>query len=135
MARPRTPKAKAKATGSDTRNPKRFEERQEPQNLAPIGEPPAFFTAEQITIWNLFKAELFWLNESHRSLLEIACYVRARLHFPKPGDEEVGVQKLNLLRQCLGQMGATPADASKVNIPDGEGPQDPSDKYFAKAKR
>lgn len=28
--------------------------------------------------------------------------------------EDVGVQKMNLLRQMLGQMGATSADASKV---------------------
>jgi hypothetical protein len=28
--------------------------------------------------------------------------------------QEVGVQAMNLLRQMLGQMGATPADASKV---------------------
>lgn len=33
---------------------------------------------------------------------------------------EVGVQALNLLRQCLGQMGATPADASKITVADDE---------------
>ncbi len=32
--------------------------------------------------------------------------------------QEVGVQAMNLLRQMLGQMGATPADASKVATPD-----------------
>ncbi|SPL63721.1 hypothetical protein OHAE_3653 [Ochrobactrum soli] len=28
------------------------------------------------------------------------------------------MQALNLLRQCLGQMGATPSDATKVSMPD-----------------
>ena len=131
MARPRVPKAKAKVTGqADKHAADRFNERNEPQGLAPIGDPPDFFDDNQCKIWNQFKRELFWLNESHRGILEIASVIRARLHYPKPGDEEVGVQKLNLLRQCLGQMGATPADASKVTIPDGEGEKDPADKYF-----
>jgi hypothetical protein len=34
--------------------------------------------------------------------------------------QEVGVQALNLLRQCLGQMGATPADATKVTLPNND---------------
>jgi hypothetical protein len=37
---------------------------------------------------------------------------------------------LTLLRQCLGQMGATPADASKIQIPEDETRDDPSAKYF-----
>ncbi|WP_234838961.1 hypothetical protein [Sinorhizobium meliloti] len=34
--------------------------------------------------------------------------------------QEVGVQAMNLLRQMLGQMGATPADATKVTVPNEE---------------
>jgi hypothetical protein len=38
---------------------------------------------------------------------------------------------LSLLHQCLGQLGAAPADA-RVTIPgDEEIPNDPSTKYFA----
>lgn len=33
-------------------------------------------------------------------------------------NQDVGVQAMNLLRQCLGSMGATPSDASKVTLPD-----------------
>jgi len=43
--------------------------------------------------------------------MEIACVVRARLQ----SREEVGTKALSLLRLCLGSMGATPADASKVS--------------------
>lgn len=130
MPRPRTPDAKAKVIGSSKKNPARFEDRKEPQGLAPLGEPPDWMNADQLKAWNQFKRELFWLNDSHRALLEIACTVRARLLAPKEGEEPVGVQALNLLRQCLGQMGATPADASKVTIPDGEEDKDPADKYL-----
>ncbi len=38
--------------------------------------------------------------------------------------EECGVQTLNLLRQCLGSMGATPSDASKVTLPDNDEEED-----------
>lgn len=130
MARPRVPKAKAKATGQAVKHAAdRFNDRNEPTGLAPLGEPPDWMNEDQLKAWNQFKRELFWLNDSHRALLEIACTVRARLIAPKAGEEPVGVQALNLLRQCLGQMGATPADASKVTIPDGEGEKDPADKY------
>jgi hypothetical protein len=46
--------------------------------------------------------------------VEIATIIRARL----TAGEEVGIQALNLLRQCLGSMGATPSDASKVSLSD-----------------
>ena len=67
-----------------------------------------------------------WLNKSHRALTEIASTIRARV---MTGDD-IGVKALSLLRQCLGQMGATPSDASKVIMPD-EKVDDPADKYFS----
>lgn len=131
MARPRTPKAKAEVTGRTKRDPKRFEERAEPRVSQLLGDPPEWFTEIQVKAWDQFKKELFWLDYSHRALLEIASAIRARLMLPSADGQEVGVQALNLLRQCLGQMGATPADASKVKLPDGEGgPEDPADKYL-----
>jgi hypothetical protein len=60
------------------------------------------------------------LNFSHRALVEIASVMRARL----ASGHEVGVQALGLLRLCLGQMGATPADASKIAWSPEEGPDD-----------
>jgi hypothetical protein len=42
--------------------------------------------------------------------------------------EEVGVKAINLLRQCLNSMGATPSDASRVRMPV-EKKTDPADKY------
>ena len=126
MPRPRTPKAKARVTGRDQVNPGRFDGRNEPVVADPVGEPPKWMNAHQKEAWNVIIDEIPWLNKSHRGLVEIAANIRARLY----SGEEVGVQALNLLRQCLGQMGATPADASKAGVvPSGE-QKDPADAYF-----
>src|SRR5690606_38198952 len=110
MARPRTPKAKAAVTGQAAVRRKKFEGRNEPVVNDEIGPPPDWMDEKQRPAWKTMSAEIPWLNSSHRALMEIASTIRARLM----SGEEVGVQALNLLRQCLGQMGATPADASKA---------------------
>jgi hypothetical protein len=72
------------------------------------------------------QAAVPWLNSSHRGHLAIAANIRGRMM----KGEDVGVQAMNLLRQCYGQMGATPADASKAGAkPDGER-KDPADEFF-----
>lgn len=124
MPRPRTPVEKAKVTGREVKDPGRFEGRAEPQ-CAQLGEPSAHLNENAQAAWEQFKKECFWLNESHRAFVEIAATIRGRMI----AQEDVGVQALNLLRQCLGQMGATPADASKVAIPDGQ-KEDPDDKFY-----
>ena len=117
MAKPRTPRAKAKALGSDKVHPGRFEGRNEPPVADPIGPAPKWMKKEQADAWNTLAAEIPWLNRSHRALLGIAATIQARIE----SGADVGVQAMNLLRQALGQMGATPADASKVGVqPDGE---------------
>ncbi|WP_439360711.1 hypothetical protein [Bradyrhizobium sp. DASA03007] len=109
MPRSRTPSAKARVEGRHLINAGRFK-RNEPTADA-IGDPPKWLTEPQAAAWREFAGELPWLNHSHRALLEIACTVRARLR----SGEEVGTKALSLLRLCLGSMGATPADASKVS--------------------
>ena len=124
MAMPRTPKGKAEVSGQAGKNPQRFKSRKDPKAVL-LGTPPTWMSKDQKMVWVQFAHELPWLNGSHRSLLEIAVTVRCRLI----AGEEVGVQALNLLRQCLGQMGATPADASKVIVDDGT-EEDPDDHLF-----
>jgi hypothetical protein len=126
MPRPRTPKAKAAVTGADKKNKGRFEDRTEPKVADDLGAPPAWMKDQQKLAWSVISEEIPWLNSSHRGLVEIASHIRGRLM----AGEDVGVQALNLLRQCLGSMGATPADASKAGAkPDGE-KTDPADAYF-----
>ena len=124
MPMPRTPKAKAAVSGQSGKNPQRFKPRTDPK-ASPLGNPPVWMSPEQAAVWHQFAHELPWLNDSHRALLEIAVNVRARLI----AGQDVGVQALNLLRQCLGQMGATPADATKVTVSNGD-EEDPEDALF-----
>lgn len=80
---------------------------------------------DQQAMWRTFVREVPWLTEADRAVLEIATTIRAKL----ASGVEVGVGSLNLLRQCLGQMGATPADATKITVPDGED-EDPDEAFF-----
>jgi hypothetical protein len=116
------------ATGRILHDPKRFKGRVEPIVKDPLGKPPKCMKkASQREAWETFADELPWLNKSHRSIVGIASEIRGKLI----SGEEVSVNQLNLLRQCLGQLGATPSDASKVKMPDGEdGEDDPAHRYF-----
>ena len=130
MPRPRVPKAKARATGRTSRDPARFEGRNEPIVVTALGDAPSWITdtdrCKALTAWNTIRDEIPWLNSSHRGLVEIAASIRGRLI----AGQECGVQSLNLLRQALGQMGATPADASKAGAMLGGEDKDPADAYF-----
>jgi hypothetical protein len=69
-------------------------------------------TEAQAAAWRTFEAEAPWLNYSHRALAEIASVTRARL----AAGQDVGSGALNLLRQCLGQMGATPTSGITLDL-------------------
>lgn len=127
MARPRTPKAKAEVTGQAKVRRKKFEGRNEPSAPSDVGDPHTWLNENAQKAWREIVDEIPWLNSSHRGHLSIAASIRGRM---MAGDE-CGVQALNLLRQCYGQMGATPADASKVGAqPNGDEDEDPAKKYF-----
>lgn len=130
MARPRTPKAKAAVTGQAAVRRKKFEGRNEPTVEVPLGDPPDWLTdsdkSQARVAWNTIRTDIPWLNSSHRILVATASNILGRMI----AGQDVGVQAMNLLRQCLGQMGATPADASKAGAkPDGES-KDPADEFF-----
>lgn len=127
MPRPRTPLAKAEVDGRQLKDPQRYRERKEPVVKDGVGLPPTWMTKEQKQVWLSFTSELPWLNVSHRGLLEVAVPIRAKIW----GGQEVTVGALNLLRMCLGQMGATPADATKVVMPD-DGKEDPDEAFFSR---
>jgi hypothetical protein len=130
MARPRTPKAKAEVTGQATVRRKKFEERHEPVVTDDLGDPPEWImdtdTNKAREAWQTLRKDIPWLNSSHRILVATASNILGRMI----AGQDCGVQAMNLLRQCLGQMGATPADASKAGAkPDGES-KDPADEFF-----
>ena len=126
MARPRTPKAKAEITGHADKQKTKFQNRDEPTVEDGVGEPFEWLNENGQKAWREIASEVPWLNWSHRGHLAIAANIRGRM---MKGDD-VGVQAMNLLRQCYGQMGATPADASKAGAkPDGD-KKDPADEFF-----
>ncbi|KAB0570594.1 hypothetical protein [Brucella pituitosa] len=118
MAKPRNPLGKAKIEGRDKKDPQRFKNRTDVKADGPLGNPPAWLKdtpeLKAKAAWKLFEKELPWLNQSHRTLVGMAANIQGRIM----AGQEVGVQAMNLLRQMLGQMGATPADASKVATAD-----------------
>lgn len=95
--------------GRNLVHPERYKYRNEP-TAAPLGEPSPWLTELQQEAWYGFVAEAPWLNATHRCLVEIASIMRSRLMT----GGEIGIQSMNLLRLCAGQMGLTPVDASKV---------------------
>ncbi|KQM88646.1 hypothetical protein ASE67_02580 [Sphingomonas sp. Leaf23] len=58
--------------------------------------------------------------ESDRALVEIASSVRGRLL----AGEDVGVTALSMLQSILSKLGGSPADRSKVALPDDEKERD-----------
>jgi hypothetical protein len=128
MPRPRTPLAKAQATGRTLHDPKRYKDRREPPSQGPLGKPPKWMKKpSQIEAWMTLADEVPWLNHSHRAVVGIAAEILGKLI----ANEEVSVNGLNLLRLCLSQLGATPVDSSKITLPDDDDDiDDPSKQYF-----
>lgn len=124
MPQPRTPQAKAKATGRAAHDPQRFRDRKEPKGK-PLGEPSEGLTETQQKCWEAFRREMPWLMESDRALVETASILRARLWT----NHDLGVQALGQLRMCISAMGGTPADRSKVSVPDEES-DDPAAEFL-----
>lgn len=104
--------------GRNLMNAGRFKSRVEPIVSDPLGDPPDWIADSPSrfsrSAWALFQNDIPWLNSSHRILVGMASTVQGRLM----AGQDVGIHAMNLLRQCLGSMGATPSDASKVKLPD-----------------
>jgi len=124
MPRPRTPVAKAKASGADVKNPGRHTGRAAPKGVAGLGAPPSWMDPLQKKAWASTVRELPWLKESHRMLVMMTSMLRAELELGS-----ISMAKMQELRRCLSQLGATPADESKVAQPDDE--EDDDSAFFA----
>lgn len=126
MPRPRTPLAKAKASGAEIIHPERFAGRKGPKKPRPVGEPYAGMSANEKKVWVELRADLPWLNSSHRTLLRLACYWTARMD-----TKDFGVSATQALSSILSKLGATPVDETKVNHGDDED-EDPADEFFTR---
>jgi len=132
MPRPRKPLAAARVEGRIEEKKARYAGRNEYEATGPLGEPPAYITDTQDrkarSAWITFAAEIPWLTQRDRTLVEMACLIKGELM----AGGMPGIQRLNLLRQILSQMGATPSDATKVSIPAGDDDGDEEEDIFTK---
>lgn len=119
MSNPRLPVAKAHATGAAIKNPGRHAGRKTPKGTRAVGEPYVRMSDAEKAQWHEFAQDLPWLNSSHRVLLRLACKLTADMD----GDD-FGVSKAQALGSILSKLGATPADESKVSVPDDEEEED-----------
>lgn len=125
MANPRLPATKALVSGAALKNPGRHKGRKPPSGTRALGQPYKAMTPAQIAAWEEFRAELPWLNGSHRALLQLACVLRARLN----SDPEMGVNAISAYSSILSKLAATPVDETRVGAPD-EDDGDPADRFF-----
>lgn len=126
MARPRLPQAKAEVSGAALKNPGTFKARKVPKGTRALGEPYARMSEDQCAAWEEFRADLPWLNSSHRTLLRLACILTCRLD-----EADVGVNQIQTLSAILSKLGATPVDETKIAVPDDDD-SDPADAFFGR---
>ena len=108
MAPPRKPLAHAHLSGAVAKNPQRYRNRVEPAGAAPVGSPPRWLKGGAREAWLEFQRDLPWLKSSDRAHLAITSILWAKL-----ADSTAGVPALQLLRQCLAQLGANPVMSSR----------------------
>ena len=126
MANPRLPAMKADVSGAAMKNPQRHKSRKAPSGTRPLGHPYAAMSEGQCAAWEEFRAELPWLNSSHRTLLRLACILTCRLD-----EADVGVNQIQTLSAILSKLGATPVDETKVSVPDDDDGE-PEDRFFGR---
>lgn len=126
MARPRLPAAKAEVAGAALINPERFRGRKSQSRPRPLGDPYARMTDPQKEAWDEFRAEMPWLNSTHRPLVRLACIWTAKMD-----EGDFGVSATQALSSILSKLGATPVDETKVNHGE-DGDDDPADAFFTR---
>lgn len=110
----------------DVKNPQRMRGRAAPRAAA-LGGASQHLDLYAKRAFERFRKELPWLKESHRVLVELASGLRGRMLDPNVVQD---LKELQELRRCLGQLGATPADESKVVH--AEPDEDPDEAFFGR---
>jgi hypothetical protein len=92
--------------------------------LIPLGDAPEQFDEREAEVWEKFKTEVNWLMESDRATVEVATRLRVRVLLNQYTEGDI-----SRLLSCLSKMGATPADRTKVFVPDA-GKDDEASEFF-----
>jgi len=117
MPAQRIPLKILKLRGADRKNPARIKEREnEPVPKAALGDPPKHLTKGERKCWRelVRKAPYGIIGDCDAWEVEIASslmakYRRSRLDIPEA--------RLNLLHSIMGRFGFTPADRSRISVP------------------
>ena len=123
MARPKTPTNVLQLKGAYKKHPERKPAAgTEPEAKAEIGKAPDYLESDVKAIWDeiVSLACPGVLGDSDRCIVEIAATLMAE--FRRGGRDENGRPlftdaRLSRLQAALGQLGMTPADRSKVKVP------------------
>ena len=87
----------------------------EPEANGPIGDPPAGFDGDLVAIWwelvDMVPARV--LAKSDRWTVEVACRMMLQLR-----KDDFKASELSILTSCLSRMGLTPADRSRIALPE-----------------
>lgn len=106
----------ADASGAMERNPQRYADRQNaPKPEGPLGDPPNHFDETQRDLWNEIVGTVpaLVLTSADRLLVEVTTMLLGKLRMGIIKPVEIGH-----LRACLGSMGLTPADRTRVTKTD-----------------
>ncbi len=125
MARQRTPNEKAKVLGLDVKDPQRYRIRANPMT-APLGVPPKWLSKEATTKWKTLAAEIPWLRKSDRQMVAITASLGASLQ----ADPLKNISALSEYRRQLCALGGSPADRSKIFMPDENDENDPAREFI-----
>ena len=113
MARPRKPTAVLELTGAFQKDPQR-KRPHEPKPTGSLGEPPVDFDEVLKALWQdlarMVPAGV--LTNADRWLVELTCRTRQQV---RKGTALAAER--NLLLSCLSRMGLTPANRSKIAVP------------------
>ena len=112
--RQRTPLAQAEATGAADKNKKRFADRVEPKPRGSLGPPPVTLDTRQKTLWAQLVSVVpeGVLTAADTYIVELTVRLLARM---SSLDDPLKPVEIGHLRGCLGSLGLTPADRTRVN--------------------
>ena len=119
MVRNRLPTAVARATGANIKNPARFAGRNDPASPL-IGQPSRWMRPCEKRAWKLFVAELPWLVEADRAMLELACGLRGPMFLAKG----ISISSIQVYSAILSKLGASPVDRSRTQPIGNDAPRD-----------
>jgi phage terminase small subunit len=114
MPRNRLTLKQAELSGSLRHDKKRFKDRMnEPAANGELGEPPERFDHELAAIWHQMAADapVGVLTAADRTLLEVLCVLLQKFRADKHTNIELGH-----LIGCLGRLGLTPTDRTKIGV-------------------